>query len=163
MTPTETTPSVIVKVIQKQIFDLETFSEKTLTKNFTVTPVASYQEFLARLGNDTAKVLELLNVALVSQAREEARNSDIGWHSFKVDEAGDETEEVSGLYEGTPADVKTVNSLVLTLAKTVFGYSKDLKVEAKQAAKAKAAAMIKGNAEIREGLKANMKAAQSAE
>jgi hypothetical protein len=82
---------------------------------------------------------------------------------YEVDESGDETEKIAGPYTGTPADPKTVNQLVLTLAKTVFGYSKDAKIEAKRAAKDKAAAMIKGNDEIRAGLKASMQAAKSNE
>lgn len=162
MTPTENASKAITKVVQKQIFDLDLFNERTLTKTFTVEPVANYQEFLARLGNDTGKVIELLNVALVSQARDEAKNSETGWNQFKLDESGEESDVIEGPFSGTPADPKTVNQLVLTLAKTVFGYSKDAGPEKKRAAKEKASAMIKGNAEIREGLKANMAAAGTA-
>lgn len=163
MTPstTEQTPTPIVKPIQKTVFDLESFGERTLVKDFTMIPVTSYQEFLSRIGNDTAKAIELFNVALTSEARETARNSEDGWHTFKLDENGDETDERNGVYSGTAADPKTVNTLVLTLAKTVFGYNKDAKIEAKRAAKEKAAAMIKGNPEIREGLKASMAAVKS--
>lgn len=159
MTPSTTT----VKQVTKQVFDLDTFTEKTLTKDFTVAPVATYQEFLERLGNDTSKVIDLLNVALISQARETARLSENGWNEFATDENGEETDKVAGPFSGTPADTKTVNSLVLTLAKTVFGYNKDAKIEVKRASKDKAIAMIKGNDEIRAGLKASMTQAAAAE
>jgi hypothetical protein len=53
------------------------------------------------------------------------------------------------------ADITKVNALVLTLAKTVFGYSKDLDKTAKAKSKTAAMDMIKGNAAIKSGLAAS--------
>lgn len=133
--------------VQKTIFDLDTFSEATVVINGEFSPVANTQEALARVGNDTAKFLELVNEGLRAEAQRSLRTSVSGWHSL-TDEG-----EVNGEFSGTIADIKAVNALVLTLAKTVFGYSKDLGAEQKKGAKESAMGMIKNTPAIRDGLK----------
>jgi hypothetical protein len=141
--------------VQKTLFDLDSFQEVTLVKMGSFSPVASTQEALARVSNDTAKFLELVNEGLRAEYQREIRGQANGWHSL------DDEGEVNGEFSGTIADPKAVGALVLTLAKTVFGYSKDISADAKAQAKASAMAMIKGNDAIREGLKKS--AALSAE
>lgn len=138
-----------VSQIQKTVFDLDSFEEVKLVK---VPPkmaeVASIDEFLARVGNDSAKALKIINDGLEDAYRKEfAEDPNQPWHTF-----GDE-DEVNGEFSGTIAEPKAVNSLVLTLAKTVFGFSKDMTKEQKKAAKASAVEMIKGNEAIKDGLR----------
>lgn len=133
--------------VQKGIFDLDTFEEVTVQVSGSFHPVSSTQEALQRVGNDSAKFLELVNEGLRAEAQRELRQSITGWKLL------DEDGQPSGEFTGTIADVKAVNALVLTLAKTVFGYSKDLSADAKAQAKANAMGMIKNTAAIRDGLK----------
>lgn len=133
--------------VQKGLFDLDTMSEVLLKKVGSFTPVESQHEALSRVGNDTAKFLAVINEGLRSEYQRAFRSDPAGWYT--VNEDG----EVNGEFVGTIADIKAVNSLVLTLAKTVFGYSKDISPEAKRAAKEGAMEMIKSSDRIREGLK----------
>lgn len=133
--------------VQDTVFDLDTFSEVTLVKVVDFQPIASVDEALTLLSNDSEKLLNVINRGLESEARKIARTESNGWHTF-TDEG-----EINGEFAGTPADITKVNSLVLTLAKTVFGYSKDLGIEEKRKSKESAKTMIQGTPAIREGLK----------
>ncbi len=133
--------------ITATIFDLDVCEEVKLVKPFEFKPVGSTQEALARVGNDSARFLEAVNYGLYQEAREQEREKANGWHT--VDEDG----ETNGEFKGTMADIKKVNQLQLTLAKTVFGYSKDLDSKAKASAKEAAMNMIKSTDAIRNGLK----------
>lgn len=137
----------VKKEVTKTIMDLDTFKEITLVKPYTFTPVANTQEALARVQNDTAKFLELVNEGLRAEYQRELREQPDGWHTY------DDEGEINGEFSGTIADPKAVNALVLILAKTVFSYSKEMKPEAKNAAKESAMGMIKASESIREGLK----------
>lgn len=140
------TPSNTMRV-QDTVFDLDTFAEITLVKDVPKPSVATVDEALEMLANDSAKLISVINKGLESEARKAAKNDPSG---FKV---LSEDGEVGGDFAGTPADITKVNSLVLTMAKTVFGFSKDQTPDEKRAAKDSAKAMIQGNAQIREGLK----------
>lgn len=140
---------VKVSDIQSTVMDLDSMKEVTLIK---VAPefeeVSSIEEAVVRLGNDSGKLLAVLNRGLIDEYRNQIReDASIAWHTF------DEEGEVNGEFTGTIAEPKAVNALVLTLAKTVFGYSKDLGVEAKRAAKESAMEMIRSNEAIKAGLR----------
>lgn len=131
--------------VQKTVFDLDSFDEVTLVKDYTFEPVTSVQDAAARLGNDSAKLLAVINDGLRAETSRTARNSNDGWQ--REDEEGNRTP-----FAGTLANLKLVNQCVLSMAKTVFGFSKDLSPDAKRAAKQSAQDLIKNTPAIREGL-----------
>lgn len=142
---------------QQTFFDLETMDDVTLRKVGSFAPVSTAQEALARLGNDTAKFLKVVNDGLRSDAlRNLATDDSVVWQ--EVDDDG-------GLapFTGSPADAKVVNPLILTLAKTIYKYNKDMKPEEKKAAKEAAKTMIRTNPAMVAGLKESAKAAQAEE
>jgi hypothetical protein len=141
--------TVKVSDITQTVFDLESFAEVTLVKEAPpFQEVSSVDEALSRIGNDSNKLLEVINRGLVDEYRNQIREDEnIPWHTF------DEEGEVNGPFEGTIAETKSVNALVLTLAKTVFGYVKDMPKELKKAAKASAMEMVKSTDAIKAGLR----------
>jgi hypothetical protein len=142
-------PTTKQEKVTSSIFDLDSMSDVTLFKNLEFSPVNSTQEALSAVGGDAKKFLAIINEGLRQHVRESAKSdSTIPW--MQEQEEGEPTQ-----FTGTPADSKAVNSLVLTLAKTIFGYSKDATSEAKSAAKASAMAMISSNEQIKKGLKEN--------
>jgi hypothetical protein len=134
--------------VQKTVFDLETFEEVTLVKEFEFSPVTSIEDALSRLGNDGEKLLKVLNDGLIDETRNRVREDNDGWHTFDEEKEG----EINGAFTGKIADQKSVNNLVLTLAKTVFGFTKDMSKDQKRAAKSSAMEMIKSNESIKAGL-----------
>lgn len=139
--------------ITKTVFDLTSFDEVTLVKVVPdFVPAENSAEVLARVGNDAVKLLALMNAGLKSAERDAVENDSSPWHTFKSDESGEPTKEVNGPFSGVPADSDKVNALKLTLAKTVFGYSKQMTKEEKAAAKTSAIEMIKTTPAIRAGL-----------
>jgi hypothetical protein len=145
MTPT----TAKTEKVTSSVFDLDSMSDVMLYKEIEFAPVTSTQEALAKVGNDAAKFLAIINSGLRDHVRESAKSdSNIPW--MQEVEDGDPVQ-----FAGTPADSKAVNSLVLTLAKTIFGYSKDAPPEKKKAAKESAFSMIAANEDIRKGLKEN--------
>lgn len=147
MTPTTGTKT---ERVNNTVFDLDSFDDVLLFKNVAFEPVTTTQEALARVGNDTAKFMEIVNEGLRQHVRESAKNDNsTPW--LQEDEDGDVSE-----FTGTIASGKDVNTLKLTLAKTLFGYGKAKDADAKRASKAKAMDFIKSNDEIRESLKQNV-------
>ena len=132
--------------VQKTFFDLDTFADVTLKKEFDFVPVGSVDEALARLGNKADRLLEIVNQGLIGEQRLTEYRKPEGWQILN-DEG-----ELAGPFSGTPADQKQVNALVLTLAKTVFGFNKDMTAEQKNAARASAMEMIKNTPAIKAGL-----------
>ncbi len=128
----------IKKTVKRWIFDLKTFAAMQVAKEVTIAPVTSWEDFLASVGNDTAKGLELLNRARAYAVKADAKKDADGW--FTVNE---ETGIIGEKYEGTAADEKKVNALTLTMAKTMFGYAPKATKEAKQTAREKAEAQVK--------------------
>jgi hypothetical protein len=141
--------TVKVSDVTDTVFDLDTFAEVTLVKECPdFNEVESWEEALQRLGNDSKRALAAINRGLIADYRQQiADNPELPWHTF-TDEG-----EKNGEFAGTPAEPKAVNSLVLTLAKTVFGYSKDMAKEVKKAAKESAMEMIRTTDAIKAGLR----------
>ncbi len=134
--------------VQRTLFNLDAFQEVTLVKDFPdPAPVSTVQDALARLGNNSDRLMEIINAGLLNEERNKFAGDPNGW--LTVDEEG----TLGAPFVGTVADQKKVNALVLTMAKTVFGYSKDLDNAAKEAAKTQAQEFIKNTPAIREGLK----------
>ena len=146
-TPNPTT--VKQSPLTRSVYNLDDMEEVTLVKSVPdFVPVTSTQEALHRLGNDAKAFLQVINDGLKDQERESvAGNSEIPW----MEESEDGTQTA---FTGTPADGKKVKTLILTLAKTIFGYGdKSQPIEQKRAAKASALAMIQSNEQIKSGLK----------
>ena len=129
--------------LSRTIYNLDDMEEVTLVKTVPdFVPVDSTQAALHRLGNDAKKFLAVINDGLAAEERNAvADNSEIPW--MEEDEEGNQTP-----FSGTPADGKKVKALILTLAKTIFGYVKGEK-EKNRAAKASALAMIQSNEQIK--------------
>lgn len=136
--------------VQDTVFDLDAFDEVTLGKEVTYATVETVDEALELMGNQSEKLLQVINDGLKAEARRVAKNDPTGWHRYIDD---DTSKGLNGVFAGQPADMSKVNSLVLTLAKTVFGFHKDLSREQKGAAKENAKSMIQNTPAIREGLK----------
>jgi|SRR5690349_17853186 len=145
-------PATETVQIQKTVFNLDTFDYTTVGKQFTFEPVGSWEECLARMGNDANKALQAINDGLRAEAQRTNREDPTGWHAFKEDSEGEPTGELNGPFSGAIADDVLVNNLVLTLAKTVFGYSKSMTPDQKKAAKDAAREMIKNSEQMRSGL-----------
>ena len=136
------------KKVQRTVTDLETLDEITLVKPVDFSPVASQADALARLNNDSKKFLANHNEGLWAEAQRQARGNPDGWHSLN-DEG-----ELNGPFDNSRiADPKAVNALVLILAKTSFGYTKDATAEQKKAARELAMDTIKSTPVIKEGLR----------
>lgn len=134
---------------QRTVFDLDTMDEVLVFKTGAFTPVETAKEALDRLANDSGKFLKVINEGLRAEAQRNLVNDEsIGWQ--EEDEDG-----TVKPFNGTPADSKVVNPLILTLAKTIYGYNKDMSADQKRAAKEAAMAMIKTNEPMKAGLKAN--------
>ena len=143
-------------LVRRTVFDLDAFEDAYIGKTVNKPQVASMADALALVNGDAKALLDVVRTGLVELARENARKTTYGW--FLMDEKNP-NETTSTLFTGTPASPKGVNQTIMTLAKTVFGYvgGRDISPEQKtknDAAKAKAEAMVKGNTDIREGLKA---------
>ena len=139
--------------ITKTVFDLVSFDEVTLVKAVPdFVPAENTSEVLARVGNDSTVMLELLNAGLKERERDSVSTNSDPWHTYTLDADGEPTGEINGPFTGTPADMSAVNALQLTLAKTVFGYNKGMTKDEKRAAKNSALDMIKANDAIKAGL-----------
>lgn len=138
--------------VQKSLFDLDSFEEVTLVKEGDFTAPTSVQDALHRLGGDSGKLIAVIADGMKAEEMRKLRSTGDGWSTFKKDESGEDTTEINGAFTGKVADSKKVNTLVLTLAKSVFGFGKDMTKEQKKAAKDSAVDMIKNSPPIREGL-----------
>ena len=83
---------------------------------------------------------------------QELRNDPTGWHAFKLDDEGEPTNELNGPFDGQVADSKKVGNLVLSLAKSVFGFTQNMTKEEKRQTKESAMDMVKSTPAIRNGL-----------
>lgn len=151
---TETTNEPRELTITDAVFDLDTFEEVTLQKKVLFTPIKDQDAALTMLSTDGEKMLRIINKGLEAELRSVEKKNPAG---FQVVEDGD----LKGEYTGTPANMANVNSLVLTMAKTMYGFSKDLSPEAKRTAKDAAKDFIRSQPAIKENLK--KQAAASAE
>lgn len=136
--------------VTSSVFDLDTMDEVSLVKTAEFSPATSAKEAMERLNNNPEAFLAAINEGLLTQARA-ALKKDVNIPWTTTDEEGNP----KGPFAGTPANMKSVNTLILTLAKTVANppYSKDASVENKRAAKDFALEMIRSSEPMKAGLK----------
>lgn len=143
--------------VQSSVFDLDSMSDVTLVKSIDFTPVTSNHEALARVNNDATKFLEVINRGLKAVEQAAAKDNDsLSW--MVEDEEGKLVP-----FSGTPADSKTVNGMVLNMAKASFGYFQAKDADGRRASKDAAMAFIKSQPVLIEGMKAQLKAQQASE
>lgn len=153
MNPETVTSETAPIKTQRTLFDLDTMEEVLVVKSVPFTNVASTSEALERLGNNAEKFLEVINRGLRAEiANSVVKNEAIPWNV--EDEEGKLTP-----FTGTLVDAKTVNTLALNMAKSIFGYSKEQPIEKRREAKAAALNVIKNTEVIRENFKKQAKEA----
>src|SRR6266478_6330705 len=84
---------------QKTFFDLDSFSEVTLKKEFSFSPVGTVQEAAARLGNDASRLIKIINDGLISEQRRHEYTVPTGWKVLSED-----GELSADEFTGTPAN-----------------------------------------------------------
>lgn len=142
-------------VVTKSVFDLDTFADVTLVKPVLFSAATSTEEALKRLGGDTAKLLSVINEGLLEVRKREVKSDDTAWMQEVEAEDGSTVLEA---FDGTIADQKMVNNLVLNIAKSSFGYNKAAAAKdktAKQKAKQAAMDFVSSNEVLKNGLKEN--------
>src|SRR5665213_3151091 len=106
--------SVTSANVSRSVFDLDTFADVTLSKPVTFEPATTTEDALTRLGGDTAKLLSVINEGLLEVRKREVRADDSAWMQEVEGEDGAIALEA---FDGTIADQKMVNNLVLNIAK----------------------------------------------
>ena len=135
--------------VPSSVFDLDTMDEVSLVKTKEFNPASNAKQVMDDFcKGDAEKFLNLLNAGLL-QSEKQALKSDTTIPWLVQDEDGKPTTP----FTGTPANSKAVNTLVLTLAKTIVGYTKDAPLETKRAAKESSLEMVRGNEAMKAGLK----------
>ena len=150
--------------VQSTVFDLDTMEKVTLVKPVpTFVPVTSTADALARLGNDAARFLKVINEGLESEIKESIKaDINIPWMVEEESEDG-KTVELTP-FSGMPADETKVNGLILSFAKNMFGYQKKMDADAEKsraaiaASKQQAIDMIRTTPAIVERLKLTARA-----
>lgn len=146
MNPSIATASEPIKP-QATLFDLDTMEEVTLYKVVEYTDVENTEQALARLGNNSDRLVAVINRGLRAELASDAKkNPSIPW--MTENDNGDLVP-----FTGTPANSKNVKGLILTLAKQLFGYDKDSAIEKRRSAKDQALNFIKTTDVIRESFK----------
>jgi|ERR1035438_2080287 hypothetical protein len=152
------TPSAATELrVTKTVFDLDSRDDVTVVKIGTSTPVTTMAEFTARLNNDSAIILQVINDGLAAYDRDSlATNPNVGWSV--EDEEGNVTPFAGTLLSEEKSKQLAVN--VLGIAKMSYGYAKDMvkgdvaaNRAAKKLAKEKAAEMLLSNPAVIEALK----------
>ena len=158
MATTQVTPAgVETRKPQKSLFDLDSMSTVVLYKPYEFHPVADVKSAQERIGHDTAKLIEIINRGLQSFEDDRIKaDQSIPW--MTEDEEGNLAE-----FQGTPADDKAVNGLVLNMAKASFGYLQAKGADAKRAAKQAALDFIKSQPVLIAGMKAQLESAEAGE
>lgn len=134
--------------VTSSVFDLDTMDEVSLIKIKEFNPAQSAKEAMDRLGGDADLFLKVINEGLATQEKTKLKNdTTLAWSTT------DDDGKPNGTFSGTPANAKSVNGLILSLAKNVFGYAKDNPIAEKRAAKESALEMIRGNEQMKNGLK----------
>lgn len=134
---------------QQTVFDLESKDNVTLYKVGEFTPVTTMQDFVARLGNDSAKILEIINDGLKAFELAQLEKNGEPWMVEGEDGALTPFAGVTISEEKS----KQFAANVLNMAKMLFGYNKDMTKEDKRKAKDQAEAMLLGNPAVIEALK----------
>lgn len=153
------TPTGIVEIptVQKSGISLDTFETVKLFRDYVKPePVTSVEDALARLGNDSAKLLSVISDGLKAEAQKNAREAVDGWYE-KADDGSKEP------FTSQLADSEDVNPVVLMFAKLSFGYDEATTPEARKQAKIDAFEHIKSDPKIVSSLqkKAAARAAKS--
>jgi hypothetical protein len=163
MSTTQTTPTpapetgVKALEVSRNIFDLESKDYVQVVKVGSFKPVADMGEFVSRLGNDSAKILEIVNDGLEEFEKKQLAVSGAPW---QVRDDSGALQPFTGT-QISEEKAKQLGATVLNMAKMLFGYDEAAKVAdpekriaAKREAKDKALAMILSNPAAVEGLKA---------
>ena len=112
-------------------------------------PVTSLEEAKHRVGGNTEKFISIINEGLEAEAGRELKNdTNVPW------QVEDEEGNLSP-FSGMLADGKIVGTLILNMAKSIFGYTKESTPEEKKAAKQSAKDLIKNNEVMKNGLVKN--------
>ena len=153
-------PNVPIRVSQT-VFDIDAREDVQLVKTGDVAPVSTMNEFVSRLGNDSALILRLCNAALIEYAKEELEQDET--KPYMAVESDDEGNETLVPFTGTALSMersKQLNANVVNMAKLLFGFDKNMvpgdktaNREAKKVAKSKALDMILSNPAVIEALK----------
>lgn len=140
--------------LQRGGFNLDTMSDVTLVKSCEFQPVETTKEALDRLGGDANKFLAIVNEGLAAETRRNlAADSNVAWMEV------DEEDGSHSPFAGTLANAKAVSACILNLAKTAFGYAKDMDAdkaknrELKRASKDAALEFVKSSPILIAGLK----------
>ena len=131
---------------QDTVTDLVTFEDYTLVKAFDFEPVKSVQDAVGRLNGDHEKLIALINSGLASEARNEAKKNADVWVVLPdgVTQAALDLTKAEK-FTGVPGDSKKLNTTILTMAKSFFGFSKEQSKADKESARQSAIDMIKSN------------------
>lgn len=154
-------PSTAIEIrTQKTGFDLDSKSDVTVVKTGQFQPVQNMQEFVQRLGNDSAKILEIVNSGLQDYARQQLASNGDPWQTENEDGT---LQPFAGTLL-TEEKSKQFGATVLNLAKMMFGYPADKPSDksadametwrkAKETAKAQAIGFVLSNPAAIEALK----------
>lgn len=112
--------------IDRQIFDLDSKGDVSLRKVGQFLPVANMQEFVERMGNDSAKILEIVNDGLEEFTRKSlVSDPNVPWYELTEEGELKLDGEVPVPFAGTPLPEEKAKSFaasILNLAKALFGY-----------------------------------------
>ncbi len=141
-TMTPTTSNGTAKVT-RTVFDLTAFDDVKLVKPAVALPnkPTSIEEALAAVGNNAAKLLDVIHEGLVAEAKAVAYDNIEGFQVVNEDGS------VGEVYTGKYADEdkgKLINNAILSLAK-MQGYDKSLPPERKRELKEKATSFLRDN------------------
>lgn len=144
MTPTnETKSNLLTKPVTRTVFDLMSFDNVRLTKVMTLpAKPTSVQEALEAVGNDPAKLLDVIYSGLVTDATNR-EYEDITGFLVIDDETGKPGEPYTGKFADEEISDK-INAAVLALAK-IQGYDKSLPKEKKTELKETARNFLRSN------------------
>lgn len=138
------TPTIKYSPVTKTVFDLATFDDVRLTKEFVPpTEPKTLEDALAAVQNDQTKLLALIHKGLVAEARDAQYNDMSGFR--QIGEDGEPGEVYSGKF-ADESQGKLINAGILTMAKLYAGGAWDSKnKDEKKALKEKAAEFIRSN------------------
>lgn len=160
MTPSTDTNKTLE--VRKTVFDLDSKEDVTVVKVGSFTPVTTMEEFVGRLANNAAAILQIVNDGLEKYTETQiAGDTAIPWQLVENDDTTGAETLVP--FTGTllSADKsKQLGATVINIAKLMFNYAKQMvpgSVEenrkAKKAAKDSALEMILSNPAAVESLR----------
>lgn len=102
----------------KSVFDLDSKDYVSVFKTGSFAPVGTMEDFVSRLGNDSALILKVVNEGLEEYAKRQLENSDVAYST--------ETEDGKiEAFSGTPISEEKsaqLSATVLNIAKMMFGF-----------------------------------------